>query len=79
MPVKVPDDVLKMTTRCPHTFSCFTSAQCGKHKMCEVDYIYGINVISLKDNNMHIVHSIKVWLQLLCSCPTHYAIKCMNQ
>ena len=40
MPVKVPDDVLKMTTKCPHAFSCLTQGQSGEHKMCEVEDIH---------------------------------------
>jgi hypothetical protein len=80
MPVKVPDNVLKMTTKCPHTFSCLTSGQCGKHKICEVEYIYGTNIMSLKDTQQsHCPYRVTYGYRHLCSCPTHYAIKCMNQ
>jgi len=80
MPVKVSDDVLEMTTKCPHTFSCLTPSQCGKHKMCEVEDINGTNVIFLKDTQEAVCpYRLRYASSQICTCPTHYAIKCMNQ
>jgi hypothetical protein len=80
MPVKVPDDILKMTTKCPHAFSCLTPGQCGEHKMCEVEDINGMNVMFLKDTKEAVCpYRARYASSQLCTCPTHYAIKCMNQ
>lgn len=80
MSVKVPDDVLKMTTKCPHKFSCLTPSQSGEHKMCEVEDINGKNVMFLKDTQ-YAFCPYRVWYgsSQLCTCPTHYAIECMKQ
>ena len=80
MSVKVPDDVLKMTTKCPHAFSCLTPGQCGEHKMCEVEHINGTNVMFLKDTQEAVCpYRLKYASSQICTCPTHYAIKCMKQ
>ena len=80
MPVKVPDDVLKMTTQCSHAFSCLTPSKCGEHKMCEVEYINGTNVIFLKDKQEAVCpYRVKYASSQICTCPTHYDIRCMNQ
>jgi hypothetical protein len=75
MPVKVPDDVLKMTTKCPHKFSCTTPGQCDEHKMCEVEHIIGTNVMFLKDTQQaHCPYRLAFGYSQICTCPTHYAI-----
>jgi hypothetical protein len=80
MPVKVPDDVLKMTTKCPHAFSCLTQGQSGEHKMCEAEDINGTNVIFLKDKQEAVCpYRLSYASSQICTCPTHYAIKCMKQ
>ena len=80
MPVKVPDDVLKKTIKCPHKFSCLTSDQCGKHKICEVERIMGTNVIFLKDTQQaQCPYRLAFDYSQICTCPTHYAIKCIKQ
>jgi hypothetical protein len=76
MPVEVPDDVLKMTTKCRHKFSCLTSDQCGKHKICEVERIMGTNVIFLKDTQQaQCPYRLAFDYSQICTCPTHYAMK----
>ena len=80
MPVKVPDDVLKMTTKCLHAFSCLTSGQCYEHKMCEVKYINGTNVMFLKDTQEAVCpYRLRYAFSQICTCPTHYAIKSKHQ
>ena len=80
MTVKVPDDVLKMTTKCPHTFSCLTPGQCGEHKMCEVEHINGIDLMFLKDTQQaNCPYRLTYGYGQICTCPTHYAIKFMRQ
>ena len=80
MPVKVPDDVLKMTPKCPHAFSCLTPDQCGSHKMCEVEHVNGTNVIFLKDTQPAVCpYRLTYASSQICVCPTHYAIKRMKQ
>ena len=81
MPVKVPDDVLKMTTKCPHAFSCLTLGRCGEHKMCEVEHIINItNLIFLKDTqHADCPYRLTYGNGQICTCPTHYAIKCIKQ
>jgi hypothetical protein len=78
--IKVPEDVLKMTTKCPHAFSCLASDQCGKHKICEVEHIYGLNAMLLKDTqHKYCPYRVMYGYSQLCSCPTHYSIKCVKQ
>ena len=77
MPFRVPDDVLKMTTKCPHSFSCLTQDQSGEHKMCEVEDINGTNVIFLKDTQGVVCpYRVSYAKGQICTCPTHYAIEC---
>jgi hypothetical protein len=80
MPVKVPDDLLKMTTKCPQKFSCLTSDQCDGHKMCEVEHIMGTNVMFVKDSQReYCPYKLSYGYGQICICPTHYAIKCIKQ
>jgi hypothetical protein len=76
MPVKVPDDVLKVTTKCPRKFSCLTSDQCDDHKMCEVEHIMGTNVMFLKDKQQaYCPYRLSYGFSQICTCPTHYIIR----
>jgi hypothetical protein len=80
MPVKVPDDVLKATIKCPYKFSCLTQDQCGERKMCEVEHINGKNIIFLKDTQQtHCPYRLAFGFSQICTCPTHYTIKCIKQ
>jgi hypothetical protein len=80
MSVKVPDDVLKMTTKCPHTFSCLTLGQCGERKMCEVEHINGTNLLFLKDKQQAVCsYRLTYANSQICICPTHYAIQHMKR
>lgn len=80
MPVKVSDDVLKMTTKCPHAFSCLTLGQGSEHKLCEVEDINGTNVIFLKDTQETICpYRLRYASSPICTCPTHYAIMSKHQ
>ena len=81
MTVKVPADVLNVTTKCPHKFSCLTSSdQCDDHKMCEVEHIKGTNVMFLKDTQQaYCPYKLSYGFSQICTCPTHYAIKCIKQ
>lgn len=79
MSVKVPDDILKMTTKCLHKFSCITEGQCGEFKMCEVEHINGNNIIFLKDTQQtHCPYRLSYGYGQICTCPTHYTIKYIN-
>jgi len=80
MHVKVPNDELKMTTECPHKFSCLTSGQCGEHKICEVENIIGKNLMFLKDAQITVCpYRVSYGYSQICTCPTHYDIKCVKQ
>jgi hypothetical protein len=80
MPVKVPDDVLKKTIKCPHKFSCLTSDQCGEHKMCEVEYAIGTNLMILKDMQPAVCPYRSTYgYGQICTCPSHYSIMCVKQ
>jgi hypothetical protein len=76
MPVIVPDDVVKMTIKCPYKFSCLTSDQCGDHKMCEVENVNGANVMILSDTQqLQCPYRLAFGYSQICICPTHYAMK----
>ena len=80
MSVKVPDDILKMTTKCPHAFSCLTLGRCGERKICEVEYINGTHVMFLKDTQETVCrYRLTYGNGQMCTCPMHYAIKCIKQ
>ena len=75
MSVKVPDDVLKVTTKCPHSFSCLTPGQYNEHKMCEVEHIIGTNILFLRDTQQAgCPYRLTFGNSQTCICPTHYAI-----
>jgi len=76
MQFKVPDDVLKMTTKCPHKFSCLTSDKCGYHKTCAVERIFDTNLMFLKDTRQSSCpYQLAFGNGQICICPVHYAIK----
>ena len=47
--IQVPDEVLKLTTKCPHAFSCRETGKCGDQAVCSVEYVCGDSVLFLKD------------------------------
>lgn len=80
LPLNVPDDVLKMTTKCLHAFSCLTTNQCGKDKTCEVEYTNGRHVIFLKDTQHSVCpYRAAYGYSQICTCPTHYEIRLMKK
>ena len=79
MSIKVPEQVLKNTTKCRHEFSCLDPDKCYRKKMCEVDQIDGKNVLLLKDKNTKdCPYRLSFGNGQICVCPTHYAISCMK-
>ena len=73
MSAKVPEHILKATTKCPHSFSCLETGTCGK--TCEVDDDACKNFLYLK-NTKHTDCPYRVPFahKQCCTCPTRYAL-----
>lgn len=79
MVVKIPEEVLKVAVKCPHSFSCLESKKCGEKEMCEIDTTDGNNVLYLKDAEQKTCpYRLKCGFQV-CTCPVHYAMAKMSQ
>jgi len=78
MGLDVPDEILKKTTKCPHEFSCLkysNSGHCDDHKMCEVEYADGKNVLFLETKKAPICpYRLSFAFSQVCTCPTHFEI-----
>lgn len=75
MKLKVPDSVLKETTKCTHDFACLSSGQCGDPDHCAVQYANGDNVLILvSKKEISCPYRIQFGPTLLCVCPTHFAL-----
>ena len=48
MSVTVPDEILNVTKKCPHSFSCLEFGMCGERKMCKVNYAIEPYVLALR-------------------------------
>ena len=79
MPLNVPEDILKATTKCHHAFSCLDSGQCGKHKLCEVDQAPTKNILFLKSKeHAECPYRLSFGYHQMCTCPTHFIINRMK-
>jgi len=78
MKFDVPDEVLEKTTKCPHEFSCLKHSNprhFDDHKMCEVKYADGENVLFLKTKEAPVCpYQLSFAFSQVCTCPTHFEI-----
>ncbi len=73
MSIYVPKEILTLTTKCQHEFSCLESGKCGEREMCEVSYANGPYVLFLKSKiNEECPYRASIGFSKVCSCPTHY-------
>jgi hypothetical protein len=80
MSVTVPNEILKATTKCPHSFSCLESGKGGEHKMCEVSYANKNYVLVLKSKEPEkCPYRVDFGYSQLCECPTHLTIYQMQK
>ena len=80
MPVTVPNEILKATKKCPHSFSCLESGKCGEHKMCEVNFAIEPYVLILKSTEPeNCPYRVDFGYSQLCECPTHLTIYQMQK
>jgi hypothetical protein len=80
MSVTVPNEILKATMKCPHSFSCLESGNCGEHKMCEVGYANKNYVLVLKSKEPEkCPYRVDFGYCQLCECPTHSIIYRMQK
>ena len=72
---KVPDSVLKETTKCHRDFSCLSSGQCCGIPQCKVETAIGGNVLSLESiGNKNCPYFVSFGGGELCICQTHNAL-----
>lgn len=72
----VPKEILEMTTKCPHGFSCLDSGKCGNHPLCEISSASGKNLLCLvSKNSPGCPYQFPFGYGHFCTCPTHYAMK----
>ena len=80
MSVIVPKEILKATTKCPHSFSCLESGMCGERKMCEVSYAIGPYILGLKSKEPdNCTYRVAFGFSQLCNCPTHFTLYRMQK
>ncbi len=75
MKFKVPESVLKETTKCSHDFACLTTGQCCYSDECKVHTANGKNVLFLEPNEfVNCPYWTRYGSETLCTCPTHNAL-----
>jgi hypothetical protein len=80
MSVIVPNEILKATTKCPHSFSCLDTGNCGEYPMCKVNYAIEPYVLALKSKEPEdCTYRINYGSNQFCSCPTHFTIYRMQK
>ena len=77
----IPHDILEQTSQCKHSFSCLDTGRHHGPDGCEVDYLYGENILFLKSRETD--HSCPYRAHFngsqMCLCPTKYHICAQNQ
>ena len=80
MSVTVPDEILNVTKKCPHSFSCLEFGMCGERKMCKVNYAIEPYVLALRTKEPEdCTYRINFESNQFCSCPTHFTIYQMKK
>jgi hypothetical protein len=76
MNIAVSKEIQDRTTKCPHTFSCLASGNCGNRELCEITSAVGENLLFIKPNEPRFCpYRLPFGYSQLCTCPTHFAIK----
>lgn len=75
MSVHIAESVREETKKCPRNFSCLATGKCEDGPMCEVDNANGKNVLFLTSKEvLFCPYQMPFGDELICTCPTHYAI-----
>ena len=70
----VPPEVLEQTTRCNYDFACLNNGEYKGPDGCEVDYLYGENIVFLKSRMAapSCPYRASFSNREMCLCPTKY-------
>ncbi len=79
MKIKVPDEILRQTTRCPNNFSCLETGSCCDFPACSIKTSYkNIDMFSVKSKNIINIslcpYELSFAGEYICQCPTHAAL-----
>ena len=75
MSVHIAESVREETRKCSHDFSCLSNDKSSPHPACEVDNANGKNVLILTSKEvLFCPYQMPFGDELICTCPTHYAI-----
>jgi hypothetical protein len=77
----VPSNILKQTSRCDHDYCCLETGTYMGPDGCEVDYLYGDNILFLKSKKEAPFCPYRASFsgRQMCLCPTKYNVFTQGQ